>query len=151
MKRTLSALALTAVAALASADGSWLTSYDAALKQSKKTGRPILVDFTGSDWCRYCVMLEDEVFSKPAFRKWAKDRVVLLRLDFPRAKPQPKAVAKANQDIAMRYRITGFPTILFLTANGDVVGKYGYDRGGATYWTKTADLILQNGLSRARG
>ncbi|AIE86328.1 thioredoxin family protein [Fimbriimonas ginsengisoli] len=143
MKRALLALTLLAGASLASADG-WLTSYDEALKQSKKSGKPVLVNFTGSDWCTFCIQLDKEVFTKPVFRDWAKKNVILLRLDFPH-KPQPAKVAKTNQGIAMRYGITGFPTILFLSATGNVIGHYGYDRGGPTYWTKNAEAILKMG------
>lgn len=148
MNRLISAAALLAFASLAAADGGWLTSYDAALKEAKKSGKPILVNFTGSDWCHWCIVLDDEVFSKPVFKAWAKQNVVLLQLDYPRRKPQPAAVVKSNRQIAGRYGVTAFPTILFLNQKGDVLGKYGYDSGGPTFWTKNADLILKSGKGR---
>ena len=67
----------------AHADG-WLVDINKAYEISKKTGKPIMANFTGSDWCGWCVKLKNEVFDKPAFKEWAAKTVVLVELDFPR-------------------------------------------------------------------
>ena len=64
----------------------WLESYADALKLSEKTGRPILADFTGSDWCGWCIKLKDEVFNTPEFAAWAKEDVIPLELHYPARK-----------------------------------------------------------------
>jgi len=122
--------------------GGWITSYTDALAQAKKEKKLVLADFTGSDWCGWCIRLKDEVFSKPEFQKWAKDNVVLLEVDFPRKTELPKDLKKQNDKLARDFKITGYPTILFLDADGKQVGQMGYQEGGPEKWTKDADKIV---------
>lgn len=127
---------------LASAE-SWLTSWDQAAAESKKSGKPILMDFTGSDWCIWCQRLKQEVFATPEFTAWANKHVVLLELDYPQKTPQPEAVKKQNAALAEKYNIEGYPTVLFVTADGKVLGKSGYQKGGPAAWTGSADKLIQ--------
>lgn len=122
----------------------WQTSYSEAVKLAKKSGKPIMIDFTGSDWCGWCIKLHQEVFDKPEFKKWATKNVVLLELDFPRRTPQPKALKDQNESLEHKYHsvIEGFPTVLFINPDGTVFGKYGYDEGGPTKWTQMASRLL---------
>lgn len=150
MKRTNKILGACAVAVLLAtaavaqaADAKWYTSYDEAVKVSKKTGKPILADFTGSDWCGWCKRLKAEVFSKTAFKDWAAKNVVLLELDFPRQKTQSQALKTQNLGLARRYQVQGFPTILFLKSDGTVLGRSGYLQGGAPAWTKDASAKIR--------
>ena len=92
----------------------WLNSYDEAVKLSAQTGRPILADFTGSNWCGYCVKLKKEVFDTPEFSAWAAENVVLLELDFPRPNKQPDWIKKQNNQLRNRYEIESYPTVLIL-------------------------------------
>ena len=101
----------------------WFTSLSEAQAEAQQSGKPILADFTGSDWCPWCVKLRKEVFETRQFKIWAAKSVVLLEVDFPRKKPQDAATKKANSDLAAKYKIEGFPTVLFLTADGKVLGK----------------------------
>ena len=77
----------------------WLTSYDDAVAQAEATGKPILADFTGSDWCGWCIKLDKEVFSTSAFKEWASENVILLVVDFPRSKTLPAKLKKQNQKL----------------------------------------------------
>jgi len=70
-------------------EAKWYSDFDEAAKISKKTNKPILANFTGSDWCGWCIRLDKEVFSKKEFQKWADENVVLLTVDFPRRKKLP--------------------------------------------------------------
>jgi len=133
-----------AVAGSAHAAEGWNTSLKQAITASKKTGKPILLNFTGSDWCEWCFKLKEEVFSKPTFKKWAHENVVLLEADFPRQSPQPTALKRQNEALAMHYNIRGFPTILFIDAEGNVLGRSGYMQGGADAWTSHAQQIVNN-------
>jgi protein disulfide-isomerase len=128
----------------ASAAQGWMTSYSQALAISTKTGKPILTNFTGSDWCGWCIKLKQEVFSTAEFKKWATENVVLLELDYPQRTPQPAAIKKQNQALAKKYAIRGYPTILFLDGTGKVVGKSGYMRGGPAAWTKHAQGVVDS-------
>ena len=126
----------------ASAAAGWLTSYDDAVAQAEATGKPILADFTGSDWCGWCKKLDKEVFSTSAFKEWAGENVILLVLDFPRSKVLPAKLKKQNQKLRKKYGVTGYPTILFLDEKGGVIGKSGYRRGGAEAWIVNAQNII---------
>jgi protein disulfide-isomerase len=129
MKSFFSIAALLLVAGAIAAGPKWLTSYDEAVKQSKKTGKPILADFTGSDWCPPCIRLHKDVFSKPEFMKWAEKNVVLLELDFPRRTKQDAKLSKQNEALASKYEIQGFPTVLILNSAGKVLGTSGFTPG----------------------
>jgi thiol-disulfide isomerase/thioredoxin len=123
----------------------WFTSLDLAQAEARKSGKPILADFTGSDWCPWCIRLRKEVFDTKLFKEWAAKNVVLLELDFPRTKPQDAATKKANRDLAAKYKIEGFPTVLFLTVDGKVLGTSGYEAGGPAPWTRNAQKMLNAG------
>jgi len=118
-------------AAFVRADSNWLTNYDEAKTKAKSDNKFLLLDFTGSDWCGWCKRLKAEVFSKPQFRDYAAKNLVLVELDFPKAKPQTEEVKKQNMQLASQYRIEGFPTIVVLNADGQKIGELGYMEGGA--------------------
>jgi thioredoxin-related protein len=121
----------------------WIDDYEEALETAKKENKLILADFTGSDWCGWCVKLRQEVFDTPEFRDWASKNVVLLDVDFPRRKPLPEEIRQQNDGLARKYGILGYPTILFLDANSNVVGKMGYEEGGALPWIRKAQRIVE--------
>ena len=89
----------------------WYTDLMKANEQSKATGRPIFGFFTGSDWCGWCHKLENEVFSKTAFIKWAQKKVILLELDFPRMKKLPPELAQQNNSLQQAFKVSGYPTV----------------------------------------
>ena len=125
-------MALLFSAGLARAELNWLTDYDAARSKAKTDNKLLLLDFTGSDWCGWCKRLNAEVFSKAEFQEYAAKNLVLVELDFPRMKAQSDAVKKQNMQLASKYRIEGFPTIIVLNADGKQVGELGYMEGGPT-------------------
>ena len=133
-------LAIAAIASVsaaqeaAAADGVWLTDYQQALQQAKKTGHPILANFTGSDWCGWCKKLKAEVFDTKEFKEWATKNVVLLELDSPRGKPQSAELKKQNQQLAQQFGIQGYPTIAIIDATGKKIGELGYEEGGPSKW-----------------
>ncbi len=126
----------------AAAKGTWLQSYGDAVKQAQSSGKPILADFTGSDWCGWCKRLKAEVFDTKEFKDWAADKVVLLELDYPRTKQQNAATKKQNSELKEKYSIKGYPTVLFLKSDGTLIGTTGYLKGGAKVWLPNADGIL---------
>jgi len=120
----------TTVAAVAAAKPGWLTSYDQAQKEAQAKNRLLLMDFTGSDWCGWCIMLDKEVFSKPEFKDYASKNLVLLELDFPRMKKMPPEVLAQNEKLAVKYGIQGFPTVVVFDSTGKPLGALGYQAGG---------------------
>lgn len=141
---------LLASPALAVGD-EWLTDYGKAAKLSEQLKRPILADFTGTDWCFWCKKLHREVFDTPAFKAWAKDAVVLLQVDFPNKKKLSDELKAQNEKLKARYGIEGFPTILFLSADGkELEGRMGYEEGGPANWIKMAKAILARAAAKAK-
>ena len=123
-------------------EGGWITSYKDALAKAKKEKKVVLADFTGSDWCGWCIKLKDEVFSKPEFQEWAKEHVVLLELDFPKKKQLSDELKKQNEELAKEFGIQGYPTIVFIDPKGKKVGKSGYVEGGPAAWIAAAEKEL---------
>ena len=124
------------------APGTWLTDYDEALATAKKMNRPVLINFTGSDWCGWCIKLSDEVFSQDIFKKYAAENLVLLKLDFPRKIVQTPEMKAANETLAKKFGIEGFPTILLLDYTGKKLARTGYQAGGAQEYVDHIKALL---------
>jgi protein disulfide-isomerase len=111
------------------ADDTWMTDYAAAKKVAADSGKKILMDFTGSDWCIYCKKLDAEVFTTAEFKDFSKD-YVLLRVDFPRHKDQSDAEKKQNAALSDKFNIDGYPTVIVADATGaEIKRASGYDPG----------------------
>ena len=108
----------------------WTTSYEQGQQEAKANSKLVLLNFTGSDWCGWCILLDREVFSKPQFKEYASKNLVLVEVDFPKMKPMSEAMRAQNVQLAQRYQVQGFPTIIVLNGDGQVVGELGYTQGG---------------------
>ncbi|OON70362.1 hypothetical protein B0919_04090 [Hymenobacter sp. CRA2] len=111
----------------------WNTDLAAALQQAKAANKPVLAVFSGSDWCKPCIMLKQEVFDQPEFQRYAQERLVLARFDFPRSKKNklPAEQATRNEQAAAQYNREGaFPLVVLLSPEGKVLAKTGYRPGG---------------------
>lgn len=116
----------------------WLVLLDDAYAESKKTGKPIMANFTGSDWCGWCKRLSAAVFVKPEFKKWADENVVLLELDYPRRKQMPDELKKQNAGLQAAFKVRGFPTVWVFNLDKDAeTQKYSIEALGKTGYTKT--------------
>jgi thioredoxin-related protein len=105
-------------------EAGWLTDYKQAQQQAKANNKFLLLDFTGSDWCGWCKKFDREVLLKPEFKDFARENLVVVELDFPRAKPQSPELKKQNRELAQQYEIVGFPTIVVLSADGQKLWRY---------------------------
>lgn len=124
-------------------DDHWIADWDAAAKLARESGKDLLVDFTGSDWCGWCIKLHEEVFQHDAFLTGVADRYVLCALDYPNGDAAKAKVPNParNDELQKKYAIRGFPTILLMTPAGDVFGKTGYQPGGPeAYVTHLGEL-----------
>jgi thioredoxin-related protein len=109
----------------------WQTDYAAAKTTATQQNKYILLDFTGSDWCPYCIKMDKEVFDKPAFSTFAGEKLILVKLDFPRRGGQSPTEKSQNQELAKKYSIEGFPTYVLLDPSGkEVRRQVGYLEGG---------------------
>jgi len=115
----------------ARAESGWLNDYKKAQQEAKSTNKVLLLNFTGSDWCGWCVKFDRDVLSKPQFKDYARDNLVLVELDFPRAKAQSPEVRKQNRELAQQYEVVGFPTLIVLNSDGQKLWEFdGYFPGG---------------------
>jgi len=123
----------------------WLVDVDEAFAESQKTGKPILANFTGSDWCGWCKKLTASVFVHEEFKSWAKDNVVLLELDFPRRKRLPEKYTKQNQGLQQAFGVRGFPTIwVFDLDRNEQTKQFGIKALGKTGYTRTPEEFTAN-------
>jgi protein disulfide-isomerase len=112
-------------------EAAWQTSFPEAADQAGKEDKLLLLDFTGSDWCGWCMKLDAETFSRPEFIDYASKNLVLVRVDFPRNKPQSDDLKEANRALKAKYAVNGFPTVVVVKPDGIVLWKQpGYAPGG---------------------
>jgi protein disulfide-isomerase len=131
------ALALLASVAILSAQAEelqWHTDLAKAQAQAKTEKKKVMLNFTGSDWCGWCIKLNKEVFSTPEFAEYAKKNLVLVEVDFPNKKKQSAEQRKSNQALQNKYGIEGYPTLVVLDGEGKKVGQLGYVKGGPKAW-----------------
>ena len=122
MKKLILSLLLLATVT-ARAEVTWLTDLDAAKAKGVKENKPVLVDFTGSDWCPPCIQLHKVVFESAEFAAVAS-KYVLVELDYPRKTPQAPELKAKNAELSKKFGISGFPTVLLIDAkSGEVFGK----------------------------
>jgi len=120
----------------------WSSNLEQAIELAKKENKAVLVNFTGSDWCKWCFKLRDEVFNQSDFKKYADENLVLVMIDFPRNKKQSNETRMYNQSIAQKFGIQGFPTIIIIDGNGIPIAKTGYQPGGAANYVNHIKSFL---------
>ena len=129
----------------------WHTDMNKAITASNKEKKPLLLFFTGSDWCGWCMRLQREVFVTPEFTKWAKDNVVLVELDYPRKKQLAPEIVSQNDQMQQMFAVQGYPTVWFVKPSGgkdqkvnlEKLGSTGYVAGGPEKWLEAANSILK--------
>lgn len=122
----------------------WETDFEKASSTAKASGKYMLLDFSGSDWCGWCKRLEKEVFSQDAFKDFTEKNLVCVLVDFPRAKEQSKELKQQNIDLARKHGIMGYPTIIILSPDGKTVGKTGYLQGGPWEYARHLKEIIED-------
>jgi protein disulfide-isomerase len=130
-KLAIALLACFALLKVSAADLNWLTSVPQAQVLAKTQNKLVLLDFTGSDWCTWCIKLDNDTFSKPEFADYANKNLVLVQLDYPDKKKLPANLTAANAALAAKYKIEGYPTVIAMKPDGTVVWRIdGYLEGG---------------------
>ena len=122
----------------------WLINYEQALETASETNKVILINFTGSDWCPWCMRLAEEVFEQKEFLDYAEKNLVLLKIDFLRRTRQPREVSEYNQALAQRYNIQGFPTIVIIDKEENILLVTGYRQGGAADYVEHLEEGIRN-------
>ena len=129
----------------------WHTDVNKASELAIKNKKTLMLFFTGSDWCGWCIRLQTEVFKTPEFVKWANDNVILVELDFPRRKQLTPELAQQNRNLEQMFEIRGYPTVWFVTpklVDGKMtfnrLGSTGYVAGGPQGWLPSAMQMVAN-------
>lgn len=128
----------------------WETDFSKAKEMAKEQDKHVLIDFSGSDWCGWCVKLDKEVFQKDEFKAYAKENLVLMLADFPRDKSnQTEATIKQNEKLSREFGVRGFPTVFILSPEGEVIGKTGYQAGGPAAYVEHIKKMIAEGTAKA--
>ncbi len=120
----------------------WLINVEDAYSESQRTGKPILANFTGSDWCGWCKRLTKSVFIHDEFKTWAKKNVILLELDFPRRKQLPQEIKQQNASLQRAFKVRGYPTIHVFDLSKNDKGEFAISALGKTGYTKTVGEFI---------
>ncbi len=107
--------------------GKWTMDYAAAAELAKTKNVPMLLNFTGSDWCGWCKHMDKEVYAKPEWSEYAAKGLVLVTIDFPNDKSiVPEKFVDQNKELAAKFGIPGFPTYVILDSDGETkLGQLG--------------------------
>jgi thioredoxin-related protein len=121
----------------------WLGDLGRAQEKAKAEGKFVMLDFTGSDWCPWCIRLKREVFDKSEFAAFAQEKLVLVEVDFPKQKMIAHLQKQANAQLERRFHVTGYPTIVMLGPDGEQVGRFGYVPGGPPRFIDKAQSFMK--------
>ncbi len=124
----------------------WFDDYEKAVAAAKEKKRPILMYFSGSDWCKPCIMLTQTIFQTERFQQFSRDSLVLLHLDFPRRKENlpPAEIVAAREALAEKYNTSGaFPHVVLLTPESTVIGSTGYKAVSPDEYVTHLKLLLK--------
>lgn len=102
----------------------WLENFEAAKKQAAAEKKYVLLDFTGSDWCSWCVKIDKEIFAKADFKTFSAKNLVLVELDFPAGKEQSAALKAQNESLGRQFKVDGYPTLVLLNPEGKEVRRW---------------------------
>jgi len=120
----------------------WSNNASEVFKEAKENKAPIMMNFTGSDWCIWCKRIKAEIFETPEFKAWVKEKnIVLLEVDFPRNKEQSDALKSQNNSLKKKIGVQGFPTLIIIY-NGKMI-RTGYVQGGAKAWIKSVESQIE--------
>ncbi|MEI7509929.1 MAG: thioredoxin family protein [Flavobacterium sp.] len=130
----------------------WFTDVNKAIEASRQEQKPLFLFFTGSDWCGWCMRLQNEVFKTPEFTAWVKEHAILVELDYPRRTPQPEEIKQQNGQLQQMFQVQGYPTVWFVKPtikeegkiNLEQLGSTGYVAGGPSKWIEGANAIIKN-------
>ena len=135
-------------AAFAGGEG-WSSDFAASKKQAAESKKDLLIDFTGSDWCGWCIKLNDEVFKLDPFKAGVKDTFVLVEIDFPKDESKlSEETKKQNKELGEKYAVQGYPTILLCDAEGRPYAATGYEKGGPEKYVEHLNELRGNKAKR---
>jgi len=142
--------AVVALHGIAFAGGEgWSSDFEAAKKLAAESKKDLLLDFTGSDWCGWCIKLDKEVFSQDPFKEGVKDKFVLVEVDFPKDTSKlSEATQTQNKELGEKYAVQGYPSIILCDAEGRPYAATGYKEGGPKKYVEQLNELRGNKAKR---
>lgn len=130
----------------------WGEDFSAAKAEAEKSGKLLLIAFSGSDWCGWCMKMEKDIYSDKAFIKKAKQNFVLVMIDSPSNKEiLSKLAQEQNPGLVKQYGIRGYPSTVIARPSGEEVARFGgYQRGGVdAFLEKLAAVAAEAGVAKS--
>jgi len=118
----------------------WYTNFQQAANDARQSQKPMLLFFTGSDWCGWCKKIQQEVFSNSDFARSVGGDFIFVEIDFPMNKQLPPDLAQQNAQLKRQFGITGYPTVIILDSQQNIIAETGYRAGGGRAY---ADYLKQ--------
>jgi thioredoxin-related protein len=143
MKKWIGMMAVLMVASAVFASDGWLTDFAKAQEQARAEKKYLLVDFSGSDWCGWCIKLDKEVFSQAEFQAYAKSNLVMMLADFPSRKKLAPELAAQNDKLAQQFGVRGYPTVILLSPDGKLAARTGYQAGGPKAYVEHIKELIE--------
>ena len=106
------------------------TDFRSSVELAKRTNRPLLLAFLGTNWSISSLKLDREVFDQAEFANDSKCNFLLCKLHFYQTQERSPEILQQNQHLAEKYHIERFPTVIVLSPNGTELGRVGYIAGG---------------------
>jgi thiol-disulfide isomerase/thioredoxin len=123
----------------------WFTDLQAAKQEAAASGKPLLMHFSGSDWCGACMQVDKDILQQDAFKSYAKEKWVLVELDYPRDQSkQSKATIEQNRTLLKPYGIRGYPSVVLADSAGLPFATIIYRRDGPEAHVQRLDALLAN-------
>lgn len=149
LKSSVAMMALYCSASALAGSENWTTDFAAAKKQAVESKKDLMINFTGSDWCHWCIELKSEIFDKDPFKAGVKDKYILVEIDYPRDKSKQSAeTIKQNEELKTLYNIEGYPAIWLCDAAGKPYAATGYHEGGPEAYVKNLDELQAKKVQR---
>ena len=125
-------------------DSSDDTDFLRSVETSRKTNRPLLLAFLGTDWSLSSLKLDREVFDQAAFADDSKYNFLLCKIHFYQTQERSADIVAQNQQLAEKYRVREFPTVIVLNPRGVELGRVGYVPGGVEKFANAVKAIFKS-------
>jgi thioredoxin-related protein len=118
------------------------TDFPSSIVLAKRSNRPLLLAFLGTDWSISSLKLDREVFDQAAFADNSKYNFLLCKIHFYQTQERDAKVLRQNRDLAIKYHIEQFPTVVVLSPDGAEIGRLGYISGGVEKFADEVNKLI---------
>jgi thioredoxin-related protein len=135
-------VAVVCIQPMLSCDVSDDTNFPRSAELAKSTNRPLLLAFLGTDWSISSLKLDREVFDQAELSDNSKYSFLLCKLHFYQTQERSPEIIRQNGELATKYKVQEFPTVVVLTPDGREIGRLGYISGGVKTFAAAVNAIV---------